>query len=128
MDWSSTERGRLALILLLDQFPRNVFRGTARAFATDATALDLALEGMRLKRPLEAGAALSAAHVEPKPAVARDEQVTVRVVSGTVTIETVGRALADARVGETIQVKSAGSTEPFSARVVGEGVVQVSTR
>jgi uncharacterized protein (DUF924 family) len=29
----------LALILLLDQFPRNMFRGTARAFATDALAL-----------------------------------------------------------------------------------------
>lgn len=32
----------LALILSLDQFPRNIFRGTARAFATDATARDMA--------------------------------------------------------------------------------------
>lgn len=46
-DWSRTPRGRLALILLLDQFPRNAFRGTARAFATDPLALGLALEGMR---------------------------------------------------------------------------------
>jgi uncharacterized protein (DUF924 family) len=44
--WSRTPRGRLALILLLDQFPRNVFRGTARAFATDPMALALVLEGM----------------------------------------------------------------------------------
>ena len=32
----------LALIVLLDQFPRNMFRGTARAFATDAVALETA--------------------------------------------------------------------------------------
>ena len=32
----------LALIVLLDQFPRNMFRGTARAFATDAAALETA--------------------------------------------------------------------------------------
>jgi uncharacterized protein (DUF924 family) len=44
--WSRTPRGRLALILLLDQFPRNVFRGTARAFATDPMALALVLEAM----------------------------------------------------------------------------------
>ena len=46
-DWPRTPRGRLALILLMDQFPRNAFRGTARAFATDREALGLALEGMR---------------------------------------------------------------------------------
>jgi uncharacterized protein (DUF924 family) len=32
----------LALIVLLDQFPRNMFRGTARAFATDPLALEIA--------------------------------------------------------------------------------------
>ena len=46
--WARTPRGRLALILLLDQFPRNVFRGTARAFATDSMALELARSGMHL--------------------------------------------------------------------------------
>ncbi|HZF25771.1 MAG TPA: DUF924 family protein [Steroidobacteraceae bacterium] len=51
--WEAAPRARLALILLLDQFPRNVFRGTPRAFATDAMALDLALEGMRLHADAE---------------------------------------------------------------------------
>lgn len=37
-DWTETARGCLALVLLLDQFPRNMFRDTARAFATDADA------------------------------------------------------------------------------------------
>ena len=34
--------GCLALIVVLDQFPRNMFRGTARAFATDPLALEAA--------------------------------------------------------------------------------------
>lgn len=38
-DWSATPRGRLARILLLDQLPRNCFRGAEAAFATDAEAL-----------------------------------------------------------------------------------------
>lgn len=37
-DWESSPRGCLALLILLDQYPRNLFRGEARAFATDAEA------------------------------------------------------------------------------------------
>jgi len=37
--WKDTARECLALILVLDQFPRNLFRGAARAFATDSAAL-----------------------------------------------------------------------------------------
>jgi uncharacterized protein (DUF924 family) len=40
--WQRTPGGALALILLLDQFPRNVFRGTRRMYASDAAALRLA--------------------------------------------------------------------------------------
>lgn len=40
--WDGTAQGSLAHILVLDQFPRNLFRGTARAFAGDALALELA--------------------------------------------------------------------------------------
>jgi uncharacterized protein (DUF924 family) len=46
--WEAGPRRRLALILLLDQFPRNIFRGTARAFAQDRQALALTLNGMQL--------------------------------------------------------------------------------
>ena len=45
--WADGPRRRLSLILLLDQFPRNMFRGTARAFASDAQALALTLSGMQ---------------------------------------------------------------------------------
>jgi len=44
-DWTTTPRGRLALIILLDQFCRNVYRGTAQAFAHDKTALKLMIKG-----------------------------------------------------------------------------------
>jgi len=36
--WQNTPEGTLALVLCLDQFPRNLYRGTARAFATDEKA------------------------------------------------------------------------------------------
>ena len=38
-DWARGPRGALALIVLLDQFPRNMFRDSPRAFATDDRAL-----------------------------------------------------------------------------------------
>ncbi len=40
-EWRNEPRSCLALVLLLDQFPRNMFRNTARAFATDAKAREL---------------------------------------------------------------------------------------
>jgi uncharacterized protein (DUF924 family) len=40
--WEMTEEGTLALLILLDQFPRNMFRGNARTFATDPLALGVA--------------------------------------------------------------------------------------
>jgi uncharacterized protein (DUF924 family) len=41
-DWAETPEGALALLLLLDQFPRNLFRGSAQAFASDAHAREVA--------------------------------------------------------------------------------------
>ena len=37
--WEASPEGTLALVLLLDQIPRNIFRGTPRTYATDAAAL-----------------------------------------------------------------------------------------
>jgi uncharacterized protein (DUF924 family) len=45
---AASPRGRLALILLLDQLPRSLHRGTAGAFAQDEKALELCVDGMRL--------------------------------------------------------------------------------
>jgi uncharacterized protein (DUF924 family) len=41
-DWERGPQGALALLILLDQFPRNMFRGEARAFATDPLARAIA--------------------------------------------------------------------------------------
>ncbi|MEM7044558.1 MAG: DUF924 family protein [Pseudomonadota bacterium] len=41
-DWEGSAEGALALCLLLDQMPRNLFRGTSKAFATDGDAVAVA--------------------------------------------------------------------------------------
>ncbi|MBF1801355.1 DUF924 family protein [Alloalcanivorax profundimaris] len=46
VDWEREAGSRLALILLLDQFTRNIYRGTAEAFAGDHRAATLCLEGL----------------------------------------------------------------------------------
>jgi uncharacterized protein (DUF924 family) len=44
--WREVAEGRLAEIIVLDQFPRNMFRDTAQAFATDSLGLALAQEAV----------------------------------------------------------------------------------
>ncbi len=56
--WGKIPRGQLARILLLDQFPRNMYRGTARAFAYDERARQRARKALdqgmdRKLRPVE---------------------------------------------------------------------------
>lgn len=40
--WEDSDDGALALVIVLDQFPRNMFRGTPEAFASDALAREVA--------------------------------------------------------------------------------------
>ena len=51
--WRNTAKGRLAEVIILDQFSRNVFRNTAEAFAADSLALALAQEAVSLGKHLE---------------------------------------------------------------------------
>jgi uncharacterized protein (DUF924 family) len=44
--WSTEPRSRLALIIVLDQFSRSLYKGTAQAFAQDSKACALTLEGI----------------------------------------------------------------------------------
>ena len=46
-DWQMTPSGRLALILLTDQFPRNIYRDSPRAFALGSKALAVCLDGIK---------------------------------------------------------------------------------
>ncbi|MCK5308997.1 MAG: DUF924 domain-containing protein, partial [Zetaproteobacteria bacterium] len=45
-EWRKEPEGRLAEIIVLDQFSRNMFRDSALAFATDAMSLTLAQEAI----------------------------------------------------------------------------------
>jgi uncharacterized protein (DUF924 family) len=49
--WEETPAGALALLLVLDQFPRNMFRGDARSFATDTPAR--AVAGRAIERKFD---------------------------------------------------------------------------
>lgn len=57
-DWAASADGALALLLLLDQFPRNAFRGTARVYATDAQARQVADAAIAAGHDLRVDAAL----------------------------------------------------------------------
>lgn len=46
-DWLDTPRGRLSLIIVLDQFPRGLFAGTPEAYSSDPDTLRIAEEGLR---------------------------------------------------------------------------------
>ncbi len=56
--WAATPQGRLALILLTDQFPRNIYRDTPASFSFDALARTWCVDGLRdgadrMLRPIE---------------------------------------------------------------------------
>lgn len=48
-DWKSSPRGYISLIIVLDQFPRHIFRGKPASFESDPLALDLCLQGLAQK-------------------------------------------------------------------------------
>lgn len=52
-NWEGTASGRLALIILTDQFSRNIYRSTAEAFSFDKFALKQCLEGLEAMQHLE---------------------------------------------------------------------------
>lgn len=57
-NWENTPRGTLALIILFDQFSRNLYRDSAKAFAQDPQAIALSLQGLEAEmdqalRPIE---------------------------------------------------------------------------
>ena len=80
-DWAATPQGALALLILLDQFPRNAFRGSAHMVATDALARQVARQALadghmeRVDETLRLFFALPFAHSE-SPA---DQQLSVQL-------------------------------------------------
>jgi uncharacterized protein (DUF924 family) len=79
--WAATPEGALALLILLDQYPRNSFRGTPAMYATDAKAVALARAAVeaghheRVERALRSFFVLPFAHSEWLP----DQEQSVRL-------------------------------------------------
>jgi uncharacterized protein (DUF924 family) len=74
LDWETTREGALALVVVLDQFPRNMFRGNVRAFAADPFALSVARRALlravphdRRCRPPEVGGTARRHHPPFRP-------------------------------------------------------------
>ncbi|OQR37609.1 hypothetical protein BWR59_00520 [Pseudomonas sp. Bc-h] len=51
-EWTETPQGWLALVLLLDQLPRMIFRDTPKSYAGDKRAQELVKHGLKLERDL----------------------------------------------------------------------------
>jgi uncharacterized protein (DUF924 family) len=79
--WRATPEGRLAEVLVLDQFSRNVYRDTARAFAQDALALALAQEfvanGQDLSLPLAQRSFAYMPYIHSESALIHQQAVTL---------------------------------------------------
>src|SRR4030095_12189538 len=52
--WAHNAEGALALLILLDQFPRNAFRGTKRMFESDAKAREIARAAIQARHDMQA--------------------------------------------------------------------------
>jgi len=85
--WENSTEGKLALIILLDQFTRNVYRGTDKAFAYDASALQLSQkliesgEDKNLPWPQRGFAYMPMQHAEDRDVQARGVEAYTGLVN-----------------------------------------------
>ena len=101
--WAGSPRGRVALVIVLDQFSRNLHRGSPRAFANDARALALAREGVA-RAEHEALAPLHAYFLIMPFMHAEDREAQARCVA-------LFRALADAAPNEALRATFANGAD-----------------
>jgi len=86
------------------------------------------LQLLRIRRSLPQGSVLLAGDVEQTPPVARNQEVALKIVAGSITIETQATALSDAKIGKSVRVKNLRSGEEFLANVVAPGMAEVQVR
>lgn len=82
------------------------------------------LAGLRLRRRIEAGTALTRADVEPAPVVSRGSWASLQARRGLVELEARVEVLDDGRPGDLVRVQSSSSSRAFLARVTGAGTVE----
>lgn len=83
---------------------------------------------MRLRRGLAPGDVVLRSDLEPIPFVVRNQDLTVKILTGVILIEAPGVALSDGRLGSVIRVQNPSSREIYRARIVDQGVVTVNIR
>jgi flagellar basal body P-ring formation protein FlgA len=88
------------------------------------TSLD-GLNNMRLRQAVITGQALKAEDFEIIPTIQAQQSVRVETRSGAVHLSVPGRALADASIGEIVQVLPTNAAQPVRARVVSQQVVVI---
>jgi len=96
----------------------------SQGYLSDAAELD----GMRLRRPIAAGAVLTSAMLAAVPLVSRGQQVTLEAQTGGVHIRMGGEALAEAALGQRVRVKNLSSERVVEGVVRSDEVVEVSLR
>lgn len=96
--------------------------GSSSSVVTDVNAA----VGQRTMRPLPAGAVLRQSDLQVVPLVHRSSTVTILASRGRVTVRSSGQALEDGVFGQVIKVRPEHSREPVSARVSGEGRVEIA--
>ncbi|MDX1497232.1 MAG: flagellar basal body P-ring formation chaperone FlgA [Salinisphaeraceae bacterium] len=84
-----------------------------------------AIIGNRLRRPLQAGWALSGNDIESPRIVRRGDTVTLVARTGSIEVRAQGQALADAGANEPVRVKNLSSRRIIDGRVSGDGTVAV---
>jgi flagella basal body P-ring formation protein FlgA len=94
----------------------------------EALGSDQILDGMLAKRDLEPGEVLNEDSLYSPLYVHRGDSVTVRAISGAVTISATMRAKASGRLGDIIPVEQLTGTGGLTARIVGPRVLEVIQR
>lgn len=100
--WRDSPQGAVALVVLLDQFPRNIYRGTREAFASDA-----------LARNIAAQAIAKGFHRGPSPAQQQEQQQGLQQQGGSGTQES-----------SSPSSSTTGATVPSMPRTPAEAIAQ----
>lgn len=82
--------------------------------------------GMRLKRNLSAGTALTPAMLKKPQIIRRGQQVTMLAKTGRMEVRMTGKALANGAVGEIIQVMNLSSKQKLEGIITSTGEVQIN--
>lgn len=95
--------------------------GLASAYLSDPAELG----SWRLRRPLDAGAALARDALEPAPVVRRGQTVTLVSQAGGIDVRATGEALSDAAPGQRVRIRNLGSLKVVDGLAVESGQVRV---